>query len=126
MMLQFKAAEEMAAFIEATAVPLQPRTLQVQDSTGKANDAAVHSPLGDVAIGDHPATAETAPKLQAVAEVVEKHRADEMAASDLQGTGNMPPEAQQLGDVASKYTQAADAEAASGLVSCLLTLIVIL
>ena len=79
MMLQFKAAEEMAAFIEATAVPLQPRTLQVQDSTGKANDAAVHSPLGDVAIGDHPAQAAT---LQAVADKVGKHRADAKATSE--------------------------------------------
>ena len=73
---------------QPAADPWQPRALQVQDSTGKANDAAVHSPLGYVAIGDHPVHAETASKLQAAAEKVEKHQAEEMAASELWATAD--------------------------------------
>ena len=41
-----------------------------------------------LAIGDHPANAETASKLQAAAEKVEKHQAEEMAASELWATAD--------------------------------------
>ena len=68
-------ADEIAASdLQATADNMPPRTLQVQVSMGKANDAAVHSPLGYVAIGDHPAHTETASKLQAGAKKAEARR----------------------------------------------------
>ena len=47
-----------------------------QVNMGKANDAAVHSPIGNMATGCYPARAETAPKLQAAPKEVERHQAD--------------------------------------------------
>ena len=92
MVEKHQAVEIAASDRQATADNMPPRTLQVQVSMGKANDAAVHSPLGNMATGDYPAHAETAPKLQAAPDEVEKHQADEIAASDLKATAdNMPP-----------------------------------
>ena len=83
--------EIAASDIQATADNMPPRTLQVQVRMGKANDAAVHSPLGNMATGDFPAHAETGPKLQAATDEVEKHQTDEISTSNIQATAdNMP------------------------------------
>jgi hypothetical protein len=75
-----------ASGLRATAGTMQPRTLQVQVCTIEANDAAVHSPLGNMATGDHPAQAETAAKLQAVEDKLGKHQADAKATSEADQT----------------------------------------
>jgi hypothetical protein len=67
------AEAESASGLRATADTLQPRTLLVQVCEIEANDAAVYSPLGNMATGNHPAQAEKADKLQAVADKVEHH-----------------------------------------------------